>query len=69
MPSPLKSVPGAAQPKPNVRKTLDTTGDVVRPGCADSATIRSFSSRLQRRRRSTDVITSTGRIVLYLLSQ
>ena len=25
MPSPLESVPGAAQPKPNVRKTLDTT--------------------------------------------
>ena len=25
MPSPPKPVPGAAQPKPNVRKTLDTT--------------------------------------------
>ena len=25
MPSPLEPVPGAAQPKPNVRKTLDTT--------------------------------------------
>jgi hypothetical protein len=32
------------------------TCDVVRRGCADSATIRSFSSRLQRRRRSTDMI-------------
>ena len=27
MPSPLESVPGAAQPKPNVRKTLDTTSN------------------------------------------
>jgi hypothetical protein len=25
VPSPLEPVPGAAQPKPNVRKTLDTT--------------------------------------------
>jgi len=43
-----------------------------RPGVLgrdDSATIRSFSSRLQRRRRSTDVITSTAVIALCLLSQ
>ena len=29
MPSPLEPVPGAAQPKPNVRKTLDTTGEIA----------------------------------------
>ena len=28
VPSPLEPVPGAAQPKPNVRKTLDTTAGI-----------------------------------------
>jgi hypothetical protein len=58
----VKSWPGAI---PCVRATCDA----VRSGRADSATIRSFSSRLQRRHRSTDVITSTVVIVLCLLSQ
>ena len=41
-------------------------GDAVRPGRADSATIRSFSSRLQCRRSSTEV---TAAIVLCLWRQ
>jgi hypothetical protein len=48
VPSPLESVPSAAQPKPNVQKTLDTTGffigealrpPPVRPGVHLSTTI------------------------------
>ena len=35
MPSPLEPVPGAAQPKPNVRKTLDTTCLHLHPKDAD----------------------------------
>ena len=35
MPSPLEPAPGAAQPKPYVRKTLDTTWPLPQPcGCA-----------------------------------
>jgi hypothetical protein len=58
----VKSWPGAMS---CARATCDT----VQFGRADSATIRSFASRLQRRRRSTDVITSTVAIVPCLLSQ
>jgi len=52
-----------------MRNRFRATCDAVLPGRDDSATIRSFSSRLQRRRRSTDVITSTAVIALCLLSQ
>ncbi len=48
------------------------TCEAVRSGRADSATIRSFSSRLQRRRRSTDVITfaqSGGQLLFHLVSR
>jgi hypothetical protein len=31
VPSPFEPVPGAAQPKPNVRKTLDTTEHINHP--------------------------------------
>jgi hypothetical protein len=53
----VKSWPGAM---PCARATCET----VDSGRADSATIRSLSSRLHRRRRSTDVITLSALIVL-----
>src|SRR5690606_4370701 len=43
------------------------TSDTDTPGSSDAATRRSFSSRDQRRRLSTDVITSTRGIVIGLL--
>ena len=42
MPSPLEPVPGAAQPKPNVRKTLDTT--------VEEALIEMYLARVSVRR-------------------
>src|SRR5690606_24995597 len=43
------------------------TSETDTPGSSDAATRRSFSSRDQRRRLSTDVITSTRGIVIGLL--
>src|SRR5690606_24256650 len=43
------------------------TSEAVTPGSKDATTRRSFSSRDQRRRLSTDVITSTRGIVIGLL--
>src|SRR5207342_1259548 len=43
------------------------TSDTVTPGTSVAATSRSFSARDQRRRRCTDVITSTRDIVIGLL--
>ena len=42
------------------------TSDATAPGSIADATIRSFSARDQRRRRSTDVITSTSVFVIGL---
>src|SRR5437660_5595731 len=42
------------------------TADAIAPGSSAAATIRSFSARDQRRRRSTDVITSTCVFVIGL---
>jgi hypothetical protein len=39
VPSPLESVPGAAQPKLNVRKTLDTTEIRFKPTALEGGTI------------------------------
>ena len=43
------------------------TSETVTPGSSVAATSRSFSARDQRRRRCTDVITSTRDIVIGLL--
>jgi hypothetical protein len=42
------------------------TSDAIAPGSSDAATIRSFSESGQRRRRCTDVITSTRPFVMRL---
>src|SRR3979409_2622636 len=46
---------------------MRATSETVAPGSTDAATSRSFSSCDQRRRRSTDVITSACEIVIPLL--
>ena len=45
---------------------LPRTADATAPGSIAAATIRSFSAHDQRRRRSTDVITSTCVFVIGL---
>jgi hypothetical protein len=42
------------------------TSEATAPGSSAAATIRSFSARDHRRRRSTDVITSTCALVIVL---
>ena len=51
MPSPLEPVPGAAQPKPNVRKTLDTTRDA---GEAEPRNALEYVQDVYRGRRIAD---------------
>src|SRR5258708_2966909 len=46
---------------------MRATSETLAPGASDAATSRSFSSCDQRRRRSTDVITSAREIVIALL--
>src|SRR6186997_2076547 len=46
---------------------MRATSETLAPGSSDAATSRSFSSCDQRRRRSTDVITSAREIVIALL--
>jgi len=49
VPSPLEPVPGAAQPKPNVRKTLDTTRESgVTRTRSSAATVLAASDEVEK---------------------